>query len=193
MFHAQLLAVLTFGLLPGFILAFTPCPLLGPSYPPPKLQLDPSGVSSALKGLTEQFDELVRTGNSTHGPFASNTTSFSVALFAAEDYGFPGKPFFYDYHYTAPALKTSLSGTHSINADSIYRIGSLTEVFTVWATLIEAGDRIWNDPVTEFVPELAEADKETRGKHDPIAYVRWEEVTVGQLASHMSGIARDCK
>lgn len=65
-------------------------------------------------------------------------------------------------------------------------------MFTVWAILIEVGDRIWNEPVTRFVPELATAARTLDAKKDPVSYVDWEEVTVGQLASYMSGITRDC-
>lgn len=79
----------------------------------------------------------------------------------------------------------------TVDANSIYRIGGLTEVFTIWTVLIEAGDGIWNDPVTKYVPELREA-VQGKGSND-IGDVDWQSITVGQLASHMSGISRDCK
>ncbi|KAF3482625.1 uncharacterized protein GIQ15_05384 [Arthroderma uncinatum] len=56
--------------------------------------------------------------------------------------------------------------------------------------LIEAGDWIWNTPVTEYIPELADVVNRRDGKKDPVSYVDWEAITVGQLASHMAGISR---
>ena len=68
---------------------------------------------------------------------------------------------------------------------SVYRIGGLTQLFIVWTFLIEAGDRDWDDPVTNFVPELAVAAKESNAARDPLKYVNWDEALLGDLASHM--------
>lgn len=75
-----------------------------------------------------------------------------------------------------------------MHKDSVYRIGGLTEIFTVWSLLIGDGDNILDEPVTEYLPELKDG---VPGQD--IERVVWDEVTVGQLASHMSGLARDCK
>lgn len=75
----------------------------------------------------------------------------------------------------------------NVNADAVYKIGDLTEVFAVWAWLIEVGDAEWDRPITRFVPELADA---TAG--DEVEVVRWCDVTVGDLAGHLSGMPRDC-
>jgi CubicO group peptidase (beta-lactamase class C family) len=95
------------------------------------------------------------------------------------------EPFFWQYHHTAPALNQLLAGSHTANKDSIYRAGGLTEVFTVWSLLLtEDSDQILDDPVTKYLPELGD---DTRGQ-GAVEYVAWDEVTVGQLASHMSGL-----
>jgi CubicO group peptidase (beta-lactamase class C family) len=63
----------------------------------------------------------------------------------------------------------------------------------VWSLLLaEDGGRILNDPVTKYLPELLDGTGD-QDDQDAIEYVQWEDVTVGQLASHMSGIARDCE
>lgn len=82
---------------------------------------------------------------------------------------------------------------HTVDANSIYRIGGLTQVFTVWTFLIEAGDSHWNMPVTAYLPELAQVTQELNAKQDPVNYVNWDDILVGELASHMAGIARGCE
>ncbi|KAJ0421601.1 beta-lactamase/transpeptidase-like protein [Aspergillus carlsbadensis] len=168
-------------------LSFTPCPLLGPAFPPFTLKTNDKSVVSALENLTQAFDTLVKTNTGDHGDVSPNTT-FSIALFSSDPGNAEDEPFFWQYHHTAPALDQSLAGSHTANKDSIYRIGGLTEVFTVWSLLLtEDGDRILDDPVTLYLPELVDDTKD----QDAIDRVAWDEVTVGQLASHMSGIARD--
>jgi len=41
------------------------------------------------------------------------------------------------------------------------------------------------------VPELAA--KSSAATNDTIGAVDWEQVTIGNLASHLGGIGRDCK
>ncbi|EED15033.1 alkaline D-peptidase, putative [Talaromyces stipitatus ATCC 10500] len=160
------------------------------AYPPFKLENNSTALQSALTKLRSQLDQLIQTGNGQYGPVTPNTTSFSIALFSTNPGTAADEPFFFDYHYTAPSLKDSTTtGVRSVDADSIYRIGGLTEVFTIWCLLIEAGDEVWNNPVTKYAPELEGAAR-ARGSGD-IDGVDWESITVGQLASHMSGISRD--
>jgi CubicO group peptidase (beta-lactamase class C family) len=45
--------------------------------------------------------------------------------------------------------------SRNVTKDSIYRIGGITEVFTVWSLLLLEGDQIFNDPVVKYLPELA--------------------------------------
>jgi CubicO group peptidase (beta-lactamase class C family) len=180
-------------LLASYALSFTPCPLLGPAYPPFTLSQNSTILSTALENLTAQFDQLMATGHDSHGSVTPNTTSFSIALFSTNPGTAASNPFFYEYHYTALSLENSTTGVTSVDADSIYRIGSLTEIFTIWSVLIEAGDHIWNDPVTKYVPELEEPAAKLNSGNEVNAVVDWRSVTVGQLASHMSGISRDCE
>lgn len=175
--------------------AFQPCPLLGPNYPAPSSLSTSPIMKSALAKLTETLDKTIATGNtSDNGPVYPKTTSFSISLFSSENGSSqPDKPYFFDYHHTAPSLAKSPSGVDSVDSNSIYRIGGLTQVFTVYAFLAGAGDTYWNEPVTKYVPELKQAASEMDAQSFPTQYVDWEEVTMGELASHMSGIGRDCK
>lgn len=179
----------TFFLLFSSTLSFTPCPLLGPAFPPFSLDTNDKTVGGALKELKQRFDTLVTTNTGVHGDVSANTT-FSIALFSSDAGNAEDEPFFWQYHHTAPALNQSLAGSHAADKDSVYRIGGLTEVFTVWSLLFTGnGDQIFDDPVTKYLPELGNSTT----VQDVIGHVKWDDVTVGQLASHMSGIARDCE
>jgi len=78
-----------------------------------------------------------------------------------------------------------------VDADTVYRIGSLTKIFTVYTFLAEAGDIHFNSPITNYVPELAALVQNNSA--NAINRVAWEDITVGELASHMAGIASDSK
>lgn len=183
-----LLIVLSPALFATYALSFTPCPLLGPAYPPFTLNNNSTILQSALTDLNTKFDELMQIGIGSNGQVTPNTTSFSIALFSTNQGTAADEPFFFEYHYTAPSIQNATTGVQSVDANSVYRIGGLTEVFTIWSVLIEAGDGVWNDPVTKHVPELKNAAQE---KGDGV--VNWQSITIGQLASHMSGISRDCE
>lgn len=179
---------ISLSLLFSSALSFTPCPLLGPAYPPFILNTNDTIVGSALENLTAKFDRLIETGTGPNGDASPNTT-FSIALFSVNKGTTENEPFFWEYHHTAPALRRTSHLSRNVTKDSIYRIGGLTEVFTVWSLLLLEGDQIFNDPVVKYLPEL---ETTSQGWRDAISQVQWPDVTVGQLASHMSGIARDC-
>jgi hypothetical protein len=170
--------------------AFTPCPILGPNYPiPPSSSLSNSTIiQQGLSDLTALLDQTIFPNNSTHGPTSPNTTSFSIALFHSASGNGASSPFFYEYHHTASSWVNQ-----QIDADSIYRIGTLSQIFTVWAFLIETGEKYWNEPATRFIPELAQIAKSFTAKSDMVECVDWTDVTLGDLAGHMAGIGRECE
>ncbi|KAK5235892.1 hypothetical protein LTR47_003367 [Exophiala xenobiotica] len=167
--------------------SFQPCPILGSRFPVPSGLATDSVVQSALKDATATLDELVSTSNSSYGTINSNTTSFSIGLFTSNDPVNSSHPFFYEYHYTAPPLSKAKLGTSKLDSESVFRLGTVTEVFTVWVFLIEAGEAHWVDPITKYLPELAEASGQITFGH-----FSWEDVTLGDLAGHLSGVPRDC-
>lgn len=79
-----------------------------------------------------------------------------------------------------------------MDANSIYRIGSVSKLLTVYAFLIHEGFARDGDSVTKFIPELAETAKGNL-MSDNGRLVNWTDVTVGDLASQLGGITRDCK
>lgn len=168
--HAQVLGLLA---LAGTTLGQTnpTCPLLGPVFPPVGTGLNNSAVvKDAVAQLGDLMDEVVKNG--------TNTTFYLQA--------FSGTEKLFSYGYAPPSTADSLtSGT--LDENTVFRIGSVSKLLTVYTLLAEIGMEPLSDPVTKWVPELA-----TVAKH-PGRRTHWDEVTIGQLASHMSGVERNCK
>ena len=77
--------------------------------------------------------------------------TFSLGLFSIHDQDAAEL----QYHYASPEVVKAPSGTHKVDGDSIYRIASVSKLFTVYAGMIELSSEDWNRPITEFIPELA--------------------------------------
>ncbi|EXJ89929.1 hypothetical protein A1O3_02996 [Capronia epimyces CBS 606.96] len=155
---------------------------IGPIYVPAtntssQLFLDASAAAYAA------VTDAINTGVSQYGSVDNQTTSFSVAVFSAVT-----NETLFEYHFAAPGLNGSLT-KGNLSENTIYRTGSLGKLFVTYAFLVDIGDGVFLDPVTKYLPELKEAARTL--PHDPIRYVNWEEVTVGSLASQLSGIGRD--
>lgn len=170
---------------------FQPCPILGHAFPLPAQLPESEIIVEAMQTLKSNFTDSVRHGTLADNPVTPNTTSFSVSVFSTEDTS--EKPYFFEYHHTASAHNASAEGSKTVDADSIYRIGSLTQVFTVWTFLIEAGEGHWHESIPQYVPELAQAVKDRDPAIDPVANIDWNAVTLGDLAGHLAGLPRDCK
>ncbi|KAF2713252.1 beta-lactamase/transpeptidase-like protein [Pleomassaria siparia CBS 279.74] len=163
---------------------FSVCPLLGPRFPILPSSASSPTIDQGLQNLTAALDNYVLAGSGDFGAVTPNTTSFSVSLFFTEDTN-STKPFFYEYHHTSNTLKNATEGAKKIDADSVYRVGDLTTLFTTWLFLIEAGEEYWVDPVSKWVPELA-----AKNSADSISTVQWNQVTLGDLAANLGGIGR---
>ena len=152
------------------------CPLLGQSYPSPTHLASEPKFKDAVTALEAGFNKQLKT-------FPFNETSFSMSMFTTTDDGL-----LYQYHHTDALLSNSSAGTRKVDADSIYRIGSNSKLLTMYLFLISNGDLHFNDPVSRFVPELLQ-DAPSWNSLTP----NWTEITVGDLASQMGGLGRDCE
>ena len=48
--------------------------------------------------------------------------------------------------------------TNTLNTDeTVYRVGSISKLLFLYTFLVEVGHAHWHRPITDFVPELAEA------------------------------------
>ncbi|KAI0004412.1 beta-lactamase/transpeptidase-like protein [Xylariaceae sp. FL0662B] len=81
------------------------------------------------------------------------------------------------------------TGPTTIASQTVYRPGSISRIFAVLALIQQSHVRM-DDSITEYVPALLQLMGETPEVND-ISTVKWEEVTIGVLVSHMSGIGMD--
>lgn len=164
------------------------CPPLGPVFPKPSSQtfLSSPAIQAAVANLTATF--TARDADNSTGAYS---TSYSIEVWSASDA--PGTTIF-SWHHTAPNLTTAsfnASGVRKVDQNTVYRLGSLTKIFTIYTWLVQDGDTRWNEPITKYIPELAAVAD--RAKDDPVGNVDWGEVTIGALASQMAGVVRDCE
>ena len=74
--------------------------------------------------------------------------------------------------------------------ETVYRAGSVSKLLFLYTFLVEVGHAHWHRPVTDLLPELAEAAKACSSEEHPLTCPDWEEITLGALASHLAGIGR---
>lgn len=160
------------------------CPLLGPVYPPPtNLSNDPT-FATAIQDIASILDQATNNGS-------LSETSISVQIFDASD----AAPLL-NFAYTADNINTTL-GVSTVDQDTVFRVGSVSKLWTMVLFLAEEGLWPFQEPVAQFIPELREAASklqwDPRKRRDGINHLDWGEVSIGELASHMAGVARDCK
>lgn len=99
-------------------------------------------------------------------------------------------PVFETYH-TGSNLVSSPNAVTEVGAETVFRIGSTSKLLTIYQLLQSGGHRLMNDLLGKYIPELdLEARSRTCG--DEVEKGLWTGITVGALASHLAGIARDC-
>ncbi|KAI0107674.1 beta-lactamase/transpeptidase-like protein [Hypoxylon sp. NC0597] len=159
------------------------CPLYGLGYPKPTNLLTQPGIQKAAESLDSVFAEYIDHASNT----GSNAYSYSVEVFSADE----EEPL-WSHHWTAPNLETLNSpGVRRVDGDTVYRLGSVTKIYTILAFLAEVGDTIWNEPITKYIPEIAEMVVAGADNTHSIFTPDWETITIGSLASQMSGLGRD--
>ncbi|KAK4116823.1 beta-lactamase/transpeptidase-like protein [Canariomyces notabilis] len=170
-------------------LAAPNCPPLGPTFEPPRNFARSGAIRAAIANLTE----TLRSRDQDNSPSVlANLTSYSIEVFSTSQ----ETPVIFSWHHTASSLTATDDGNATVgvtkvDADTVYRLGSLTKTFTIYTWLVQDGDSKWDEPITKYVPELAAAAE--RAKLDPVGNVPWDEVTIGSLAGQLSGAIRDCE
>ncbi|KAL7757436.1 hypothetical protein ACKLNR_011963 [Fusarium oxysporum f. sp. zingiberi] len=158
--------------------ALGPCPLFGPDLPIPTALGDDVSIRNALSEILQLVPSL---------DIDFQNTSFSIDIYPAADQ----RPLF-SYHHSAPTLQKHGHGVQAVNDTTVYRIGSISKLLTAYVYLLEVGDVSFNQPVTRYVPDLADISARLRNKSaSALQYVDWDATTIGALASHMAGIPRD--
>lgn len=166
------------------------CLLLGPDVPASRHLANSRPFQEALQNLTDTINTSLDQG-SFFGQLNNNDTSFIVDIWSI--HGDDNGTSVYNFTHSAPSLSAPSSGVAEVDDDTVFRIGSMSKLLTVYIFLIAAGDASWSDPITRYVPELAayaEANRQNV-KSDGIGYFDWDSVTLGALASQQGGIFRD--
>ncbi|KAF4457737.1 Beta-lactamase 2 [Fusarium albosuccineum] len=149
------------------------CPPLGAVLPAPTRPSSHRDVKAAVEALTEGLGSLTGTFNS---------TAVSIGMVSLHE----DEPIL-DLHHTPPQLDER--GVKEVDADTVYRIASISKAFTVLAALKASGVRM-EDAVTLYLPRLRKLSKQQDEKNG-IATVDWDRVSLQALASHMGGIPSD--
>ncbi|POS77586.1 hypothetical protein DHEL01_v204024 [Diaporthe helianthi] len=144
------------------------CPILGPVFPAPRGLHSSAAFQETLELLESTIHEAFESGNTTHGPVNPDDT-YSIQIFSTTS----GEPLL-DYHRRGPAVL----GDRPIDGDSVYRIASTSKLITVYLLLIEAGESIFSEKVTKYLPELEGS-------------ANWDDITIGSLAGYLAGVTAE--
>jgi len=168
------------------------CPILGPVFPAPIHLSSSKSFAAATKELSKELEQAIAGTSELSSLFLSNQTSFTVQVFSAND-----ESSLYEHYYTSKSVQTYKEGVKNVDENTVFRIGSASKLITVLLFLIEKGDSVFHEPVVKYVPEIQQAITAMRAnstqQQDKIDFIQWEQVTIGEIASQMSGVLRDCK
>ena len=153
------------------------CPLLGQQYLPPTQLAEEPKFQAATRKIDATLNAAVE-----KAPYKD--VSFSIGMFSASNEGLA-----YQYHHTSGAVANSTYGTKKVDADSIYRMGSISKLLTVYLWLIHEGDQGFNKPIGEILPQLKQYSEDSWND----VTSDWTDITVGDLAGQMGGLSRDCE
>lgn len=157
------------------------CSLLGLNFPKPTALDSRSSFANGTATLAQLLTQAVSTGTTRFGPLTSNVTSFSVQIFSLSNNSL------LEFHHTSPQVAEGKAGVRAVDSNTVYRIGSITKLITAFTFLVEAGDARWEDPLTNYIPELRDQASNGGG----VDQQAWSEISLGSLAQHLSGVGRD--
>ena len=181
--HAACAALLLVGHAASQERQLSDCSLLGPIYPMPANITDSPIIKDTQTTFKNLLDEVFVNGTTPWGSFDVVNTSVSIGVFSAQT-----GQFLSEYHHagSSPLIQAGLT-SGSLDADTLYRIGSVGKFLTIYTFLVKLGWSYWSEPVVKFVPELV-------GARDggPVRSMNWSEITLGSLARQISGLPRDC-
>ena len=156
-----------------------PCSLAGPAVLPARDWKAHEVIQETLANIGAVIDTVLFSSNSSTTHLIDNTRkSFSLDIFSTQD--IDGE-LLYNYDHTADILRNASVGVREVSSDTVYRIGSVSKLLTVYMWLLDDGDVAWNQPITNFVPGLESFAKEHAEdiRLDPTSYIDWDSVTIG--------------
>ncbi|UKZ93574.1 uncharacterized protein TrAFT101_008484 [Trichoderma asperellum] len=149
------------------------CPPMGPVLPPPTSPHTDPGFDSAAAKLTVNLQKLTS---------GYNSSAVSVGVMSIHE----AAPMF-EFHHSPQNFDPR--GVSEVNSDTVYRLASMTKLFTVLSLLRIDGINL-EDPITKYLPELRDIHKEASAQ-DTIHVVDWDSITLEALAAHQGGIGAD--
>ncbi|KFA77434.1 hypothetical protein S40288_03087 [Stachybotrys chartarum IBT 40288] len=156
----------------GRVQATDEAPLLGPSF---IANFDPTN-STAIEEAKAAFPVAI------NELFALGVLNKTDLIFSVDVFSAATNQSIYNYRHIGEGQEAALT-TGELDDDTIGRIGSVSKLITTYAILAHAGIGIFNDPITNHIPELRACNQ----SRNILTHVRWEDVTVGALASHQAG------
>ena len=146
----------------------------------PSLNSSTLGIKEALKSV-DVFLELLTTRGIDlveSGLMTTPTVALSVGVILDQE-------LIWDQHY---GLRNISDSSTKPTKDSIYRIGSISKIFTLLATM-DARDRgilSLDDAINKYIPEFS-----LKALPFPKQKALPSEITFGQLCSHLGGLTRE--
>lgn len=190
MLQSILVSIYLFSFASAFRISTKVCPILGPPFPKPSsLSSDPA-FRNAIQSLDSNIDIALRTGDSPYGSSPFNSSTFSIGVFSTGD-----PDLIFQRHHTDPSVGKSGVGVRKVDAETIYRIGSNGKFLSVLTFLAQVGYARLGDAVMDYIPELQSRSGAADGLKIggiPVPPTRWEDITLGDLASQSAGLPRDC-
>ncbi|KAK3380845.1 beta-lactamase/transpeptidase-like protein [Podospora didyma] len=161
----------------------------GPSFSAPRdLTSNHSLVKTAWKSVTAALEaHLGGVGTSNSCPNGSSipqearNVTFSIGLISVHDPDATSLQF----HHTSPEIAASTQGTKKVDGNSIYRVASITKVFTVLAGLLTLSDAEWERPLSDILAPLS-----GQGGSGVLS-TPWDKVSMRALAAQIGGVPRD--
>ncbi|KAF7596812.1 hypothetical protein BBP40_012411 [Aspergillus hancockii] len=161
----------------------------GPVYPAPRdLTSNSSRVAASWKNLSSILKENLgrRNTSSDSEVFQLKNLTFSVGVFSTHD---PAAARL-QIHHTSAEVANSSEGVNKVDGDSIYRMASVSKLFTVFAGLLVLDSKDWDRPLTDIFPEMADFVQEESKDLQPVYDTQWDKITLDAIAGQMGGIPR---
>ncbi len=112
------------------------CDFLGPTFPAP-LDLTSNGslVPSSWRNLGKTLNDFIGDSNSNLKSLSGlKNLTFSVGMFSTHD---PSAAESLQFHHTDAEVAKSSTGVKKVDGNSIYRIASMSKLFTSFAGMLE--------------------------------------------------------
>ncbi|KAF5025453.1 hypothetical protein F66182_2476 [Fusarium sp. NRRL 66182] len=146
-------------------------PLIGPSF----ISNFDLSDSKYLDDAKSRFPLLVE------GLFESGGLNKTDLVFTVDVFSAATNQSIYSYNHVGEPNKETLT-KGELSENTIFRTGSVTKMFTVYAIIAQAGTDVLSHPVTFYLPELL-----GNSSANPIERIDWSDITVGALAAHQAG------